>query len=157
MKKLFLLLTALLVFTISSFCEASEASNSQYIRDNYCVPAVKILTEDFLPKADNIKNNYPVEVQDMAGADLALYTIPKVKELDKKLQSDKKVKHHRLTPLAQDVINKTADLLNKFAQLKDKTKLNRKAWEEEMKITLTSFVEANKAFQKSYEETQQKN
>lgn len=157
MKKILCTLLLLIAIFLASICQASEANQAQYIRDNYCVPAVKILTEDFLHKADNIKNNYPVDAQDMAVADLVLYTIPKVEELSKKLQADKKVKNHRLTPLVQDVINQTEDLLNKFAQLKDKSKLNRKTWEEELKITLTSFIEANKTFQKAYEETQQKN
>lgn len=157
MKKILCTLLLLIAIFLASICQASEASQAQYIRDNYCVPAAKILTEDFLHKADNIKNNYPVDAQDMAGADLALYTIPKLEELSKKLQSDKNVKNHRLTTLTQDVIDKAEDLLNKFAQLKDKSKLNRKAWEEEIKITLTSFMEASKTFQKAYEETQQKN
>lgn len=50
MKKLFLMLAALLVFTISSFCEASEASNAKYINENYVKPSVSLLIDDFSQK-----------------------------------------------------------------------------------------------------------
>lgn len=154
MKKLFLVLAALLVFTISPFCEASKASNATYINDNYFVTAQTILKNDFFPKFENIMKTYPENAKDIAGADLAIYTKPKLQELKAKLQNNSRAKDSNLATLADTYISCVINFLDVTARVKDKTSLDKNTWLADLKNSAAKVKEANDKFKQAYSNAQ---
>lgn len=154
MKKLFLVLAALLVFTISSFCEASEATNAKYINDNYFAVTVSILKNDFFPKFENIMKTYPENAKDIAGADLAIYTKPKLQELKEKLQNDSRAKDSYIATLTDTYISCVINFLDVTARVKDKPSLDKNTWLADWKDSAAKVKEANDKFKQAYSSTQ---
>lgn len=151
MKKLFLMLAALLVFTISSFCEASEASNAKYINENYVKPSVSLLIDDFFPKTKEIVNNYSTEYQDRAGGDLAYYYRPRFVEIKEKLANDKKAKASHIKQLAEAVIQNEIDLIDVFMILRDKENYNRNSFMAKVEKNLSNFKDIATQYKNEYE------
>lgn len=151
MKKLFLALTALLVFTISSFCEASEASNAKYIHENYVKPSVYLLTDDLFPKMDEVLKNYSTEYQDRAGGDLAYYYRPRFVEIKEKLANDKKAKDSHIKQLAEAVIQNEIEFIDTFMILRDKKNYNRNSFMAKVEKNLSNFKDIATQYKNEYE------
>ena len=105
MRKIFLILTTIFVFAGLPFCEASKATDAKYINDNYFVVTGSILKNDFFPKFENVMKTYPENAKDIAGADLAIYTKPKLQELKEKLQNDSRAKDSYIATLTDTYIS----------------------------------------------------
>lgn len=150
MKKILLILTTLFVFAGLPFCEASKATNATYINDNYFVTAESILKDDFFPKFENVMKTYPENAKDIAGADLAIYTKPKLQELKTKLQNDSRAKDSNLATLADIYISCVVNFLDVTARVKDKPLLDQNAWLADWKYSAAKVKEANDKFKQAY-------
>ncbi len=151
MKKLFLAITALLVFTISSFCEASEASNAKYIHENYVKPSVSLLTDDLFPKMDEVLKNYSTEYQDRAGGDLAYYYRPKFVEIKEKLANDKKAKESNIKQLAEAVIQNEIEFIDTFMILRNKGSYNYDSFMAQVKKSVSNLKNSTTQYKNEYE------
>lgn len=151
MKKLFLALTALLVFTISSFCEASEASNAKYIHENYVKPSVYLLTDDLFPKMDEVLKNYSTEYQDRAGGDLAYYYRPRFVEIKEKLANDKKAKNSNIKQLAEAVIQNEIEFIDTFVILRNKGSYNYDSFIAQGKKAILNLRNSVTQYKNEYE------
>lgn len=151
MKKLFLTLTAILVFTISSFCEASEASNAKYIHENYVKPSFSLLIEDFLPKMEEVLKNYSTEYQDRAGGDLAYYYRPRFVEIKEKLSNDKKAKDSNIKQLAEAVIQNEIEFIDTFMILRNKGSYNYDSCMAQVKKSISNLRDSVMQYKNEYE------
>ena len=151
MKKLFLALTALLVFTISSFCEASEASNAKYIHENYVKPSVYLLTDDWFPKMDEVLKNYSTEYQDRAGGDLAYYYRPRFVDIKEKLANDKKAKDSHIKQLAEAVIQNEIEFIDTFVILRNKGSYNYDSFIAQGKKAILNLRNSVTQYKNEYE------
>lgn len=151
MKKLFLTLTAILVFTISSFCEASEASNAKYIDENYVKPSVSLLCNDFFPKTEEIIKNYSTEYQDRAGGDLAYYYRPRFVEIKEKLANDKKAKNSHIKQLAEAVIQNEIEFIDTFVILRNKGSYNYDSFMAQAKKSISNLRDSVTQYKNEYE------
>ena len=151
MKKLFLTLTAILVFTISSFCEASEASNAKYINENYVMPSVSLLFDDFFPKVGEVVKNYSTEYQDRAGGDLAYYYRPRFVEIKEKLANDKKAKDSNIKQLAEAVIQNEIEFIDTFMILRNKGSYNYDSFMAQGKKSISTLRDSVMQYKNEYE------
>lgn len=151
MKKLFLVLTAILVFTISSFCEASETSNAKYIHENYVKPSFSLLIEDFSPKIEEVLKNYSTEYQDRAGGDLAYYYRPRFVEIKEKLANDKKAKNSHIKQLAEAVIQNEIEFIDTFVILRNKGSYNYDSFIAQGKKAILNLRNSVTQYKNEYE------
>jgi hypothetical protein len=154
MRKIFLILTTIFVFAGLPFCEASKATNATYINDNYFVTAESILKDDFFPKFENVMKTYPENAKDIAGADLAIYTKPKLQELKEKLQNDSRAKDSYIATLTDTYISCVINFLDVTARVKDKPSLDKNTWLADWKNSAAKVKEANDKFKQAYSSTQ---
>lgn len=151
MKKFFLLVISLLVFTISSFCEASEASNAKYIHDTYVKQSISLFTEDFFPKMEDVIKNYSTEYQDRAGGDLAYYYRPRFVTIKENLANDKKAKNSNIKQLAETIIQNEIELIDAFMILRNKENSNHDLFIELIKKSVSSFKNSVTQYKNEYE------
>lgn len=154
MKKILLIFTMLFMFAGLPFCEASKATNATYINDNYFVTAKSILKDDFFPKFEKVMKTYPENAKDIAGADLAIYTKPKLQELKEKLQNDSRAKDSYIATLTDTYISCVINFLDVTARVKDKTSLDKNTWLADLKNSATKVKEANDKFKQAYSNAQ---
>lgn len=154
MKKMLLIFTMLFMFAGLPFCEASKATDAKYINDNYFVVTGSILKNDFFPKFENIMKTYPENAKDIAGADLAIYTKPKLQELKEKLQNDSRAKDSYIATLTDTYISCVINFLDITARVKDKPSLDKNTWLADWKNSAAKVKEANDKFKQAYSSTQ---